>query len=143
MDINQNQTNISLVDSKSAGFSALQKVDGKQVKENVLEFNKAKALSESKQAEKKLDSTETETETEDLSLVVAKINEQVQSVQRDLVFSVDQESGREVVTIRDSNSDKVIRQIPSEEMLELARNLNEQIGVDKDVKALNLFRSIA
>mgnify|MGYP000358963720 CR=1 FL=1 len=156
MKIDQNQTNIPPVGSKSSGFSAIQQGDEKRTKENVIELVEAKSLSEAKQvkqAEKQLDVRKAEKETEanaktevelkDLSSVVAKINEQVQSIQRDLVFSIDEESGREVVTIKDSNSDKVIRQIPSEEMLQLARNLNEQLDAGDNVKAVNLFSSIA
>jgi len=139
MEINQNQTNIHPVGSKSPGFSASQKVDEGPSKENVVEIAEAKRLLEAKQAK----SEKAETEIKNLSSVVAKINEQVQSIQRDLVFSVDEESGRDVVTIKDSNTDKVIKQIPSEEMLELARNLNEQLSEDDKVKAFNLFSSIA
>ena len=156
MKIDQNQTNIPPVGSKSSGFSAIQQGDEKRTKENVIELVEAKPLSEAKQvkqAEKQLDVRKAEKETEanaktevelkDLSSVVAKINEQVQSIQRDLEFSVDDESGRDVVVIKDSNSNTVIKQIPSEEMLELARNLNEQLESDDKAKAINLFRSIA
>jgi len=145
MDINQNQTNLSPVDSKSSGFSALQKQDEKRSKEKVVKLDEAKSLLETIQDKKrvKLEKSQIEPEIKDLSSVVAKINEQVQSVQRDLVFSVDKESGREVVTIKDSNSDKVIKQIPSEEMLDLARNLDEQLEGDHNAKAINLFSSSA
>jgi len=141
MKIDQNQTNINPVGPKASGFSALQKMHEKGTKENVVEIAEAKHLSEVKQV--KVEAKQTEAETENLFSVVAEINEHVQSIQRDLVFSVDQDSGRDIVTIMDAKSKKVIRQIPSEEMLKLARNLNEQLKEDDAAKTVNLFSSIA
>jgi len=145
MDINQNQTNIPPADSKAPGVSALQKVDEKRSKEKVVKLGEVKSLLEAKQDQGgfELEKTQVVPEIKDLTSVIAKINEQVQSVQRDIVFSVDKESGREIVTIKDSNSDKVIKQIPSEEMLALARNLDEQLEGDNSAKAINLFSSSA
>jgi len=141
MEINQNQTNLPPVGSKSPGFSALKKVEESREKENVVELTDAKKLTEAKQAEKE---TETEVEIEKLSSVIQSINERVQNLQRDLVFSVDEDTGKDVVTIMDSKNKKVIKQIPSEEMLELARNLNEQLDEDNPAtKVANLFSSIA
>ncbi len=54
---------------------------------------------------------------------VAKLNDYVQSLQRDLRFSIDDASGRAVVSVIDRNSEEVIRQIPDETALRLARNL--------------------
>ncbi|MBG0842074.1 flagellar protein FlaG [Ectopseudomonas toyotomiensis] len=56
---------------------------------------------------------------------VDNIQEFVQSVRRDLNFSLDDSSGRVVVKVTDSSSGDVIRQIPSEEALKLAESLSE------------------
>ena len=56
---------------------------------------------------------------------VATIQEFVQSVRRNIHFSVDDGSGRVVVKVTDSGSGDMIRQIPSEEALKLAENLSE------------------
>ncbi|MGE0080915.1 MAG: flagellar protein FlaG [Thiohalomonadaceae bacterium] len=56
----------------------------------------------------------------DLGKAVAEV---AQYVRRDLNFSLDEESGRTVVKIIDAQSNEVVRQIPSEEMLALARHL--------------------
>ena len=141
MEINKNHTNTNPVDPKSSGFPVLQMMRTKGTKENVVEIAQAKRLSEVKQ--EKIETKQTEAETEDLFSVVAEINEHVQSIQRDLVFTVDEVSGRDVVTIMDTKSNEVIRQIPSEEMLQLARNLNEQLKEDDAAKTVNLFSSIA
>jgi flagellar protein FlaG len=60
---------------------------------------------------------------ESLDRAVAHLNEYVQSIQRDLRFYVDKASGRSVVTVLDQNTQEVVRQIPSDVALRLARNL--------------------
>lgn len=62
---------------------------------------------------------------EELDRAVADISQLVQSSQRNLNFSVDEGSGKTVVKVIDSQSDEVIRQIPSEEVVALARRLRE------------------
>ncbi len=56
---------------------------------------------------------------------VSTIQEFVQSVRGNINFSVEDTSGRVVVKVTDSNSGDVIRQIPSEEALQLAESLEE------------------
>ena len=68
---------------------------------------------------------ETEVEAEKLDKIVRDLNEHVQSVQRELQFSVDKESGNFVIKVFDSESDALIRQIPNEEAMKFARMLNE------------------
>ncbi len=51
------------------------------------------------------------------------LNDYAQSFQRDIEFSVDEELGRPIVHVVDRNTQEVIRQIPSEVALRLARNL--------------------
>ncbi len=62
---------------------------------------------------------------EQLEGAVATIQDFVQSVQRSLNFAVDESSGQVVVKVTDADSGDVIRQIPSEEALNLAENLTE------------------
>jgi len=56
--------------------------------------------------------------------VVSRISDFVQNFQRDLHFTVDKDSGRTVIKVIDSETEKVIRQIPAEETLRIARNLD-------------------
>ena len=56
---------------------------------------------------------------------VEKVNEFVQSIQRDLQFTVDKELERTVIKVTDSESGEIIRQIPEDIFLELARRLKE------------------
>jgi flagellar protein FlaG len=62
---------------------------------------------------------------EDVEAAVATIQDFVQSVRRNLNFSLEEGSGRVVVKVTDAGSGDVIRQIPSEEALQLAENLSE------------------
>jgi flagellar protein FlaG len=55
---------------------------------------------------------------------VSRISDFVQNFQRDLMFSIDEDSDRLVVKVVDSETQEVIRQIPSEETLRIARNLD-------------------
>ena len=56
---------------------------------------------------------------------VTDIADFVQNISRDLEFSVDEDSGRVIVTVLDSETKEVIRQIPPEEALKLAQNLQK------------------
>lgn len=62
---------------------------------------------------------------EQVEAAVATIQDFVQSVRRDINFSLEEGSGRVVVKVTDTGSGDVIRQIPSEEALQLAENLSE------------------
>lgn len=58
-----------------------------------------------------------------LQEAVRELNDYVQSVRRNLQFDLDDESGRSVVRVLDADTDEVIRQMPSEEVLALARHI--------------------
>jgi flagellar protein FlaG len=70
-----------------------------------------------------------------LTRAVSDINEYVQNVQRDLRFSIDEDSGHTVITVLDSETEEVIRQIPAEEVLAIARNLEAMKGLLFDDQA--------
>lgn len=56
---------------------------------------------------------------------VSTIEAFTQSISRNLSFKLDDSTGRVVVTVSDTASGEVIRQIPSEEALRLAESLEE------------------
>ena len=60
---------------------------------------------------------------EKVERAVQSLNSYAQSFQRDLEFSVDEELGRPIVHVVDRNTQEVIRQIPNDVALRLARNL--------------------
>ncbi len=61
----------------------------------------------------------------DVGEAVERIRTQMQTLQRDLNFSVDDSTGQVVVQVLDGDSGKVVRQIPSEDILRLAERLDE------------------
>lgn len=63
---------------------------------------------------------------EQLQAAVAQMNEYVQNTQRDLRFSYDDTTGNTVVRVLDRQTEEVIRQIPDEVFLRLARSLKEE-----------------
>lgn len=66
---------------------------------------------------------------QDLSGIVESLNDYLQSVERDLMFSVDENSGRTVITVMDRQSQEVIRQIPPEAAVALAEYLRDEGGL--------------
>lgn len=71
----------------------------------------------------------------ELDQAVKQINDFVQDIQRNIEFSVDDDTGRTVIKVFDSSSEELIRQIPNEEVLELARNLKNNNGLLFNAKA--------
>ncbi|MFB9134904.1 flagellar protein FlaG [Vibrio sp. AK197] len=63
---------------------------------------------------------------EERQKLVEQMNEFISSINTGLSFRVDEESGREVVTIYEAQTGDIIRQIPDEEMLEVLRRLRVQ-----------------
>jgi len=57
--------------------------------------------------------------------IVVQLKEQVQSVSRQLEFRVDENSGRTLIKVTDRETGELIREIPSEEMVELGQRLRE------------------
>ena len=81
------------------------------------------------QSEVELKAVDVEETKDRLENSVQRLNELVSSVQRDLQFSIDQQSGKTVITVLNSSTEEIIRQIPSEEVLTLARNIESLKGV--------------
>ena len=89
-------------------------------------------VAEDVQAEKKsADNYNREEQAPALAGEVQKHQSCLQKPNRNLAFSVDEDTNRSVVTVKDSSSGDVIRQIPSDEVLRLAeriKDLQQDIG---------------
>lgn len=57
---------------------------------------------------------------------VSKLNAYAQKTQRDLDFHLDEDSGKTVIRVYDRSSEKLVRQIPDEAALEMAKKLNSE-----------------
>ena len=71
----------------------------------------------------------------EISEAVTKLSDHAQSISRDLEFTIDEELNRTIITVYDSETEEVIRQIPSEEVLSLARYLETEGSVIMKTKA--------
>lgn len=72
------------------------------------------------------ESTSSENQVTD---AVDKLSKFVSTIRPEISFSVDQSSGTRVVKIMDSQSKEVLRQIPSEEAIQLAQALDKLQGL--------------
>lgn len=108
----------SVVNSKSATANQLENRQNVAAQAATLEGNVLPP--EDKKAE--------EISSEDLQQAVSELNQHIQNIERDLFFSVDDSSGRTVVRVVNSETEEVIRQIPSEEVLRISRSIHEQMG---------------
>lgn len=79
------------------------------------EIQKLEAVQAAQQQEAKRD--------RELEQLAEKLSEFVSTFNKGLSFRVDEQSGRNVVTVFEMSTGDVIRQIPDEEMLELVRQL--------------------
>ena len=68
-------------------------------------------------------------ETREVESAVEQMNEFVQSIQRNLSFSIDRDTGHDVVTVLDSQTEEVIRQYPSDEFLKISKALGDIQGI--------------
>ena len=62
---------------------------------------------------------------EEIDYAVEVINETMSMFNRSLSFQVDDANGRTVIKIMDSETDELIKQIPSEDMLKIISHMQE------------------
>ena len=73
--------------------------------------------------------------TEEVKEVIESFQEMSETIQTKLSFSVDEENNEIVVRIFDKESEELIRQFPSEEMLSLQGKMSDLAGFLFDQKA--------
>ena len=67
--------------------------------------------------------------SEQVQKAVENLRQAVQSSSANLQFSVDGDTGRTVIRVVDGDTKEVIRQLPSEEVLQLAKSLDKLSGL--------------
>lgn len=60
---------------------------------------------------------------------VEEVQKAIAPVAQNLLFSIDDDTGRTIVKIVDSQTDEVIRQMPSEEVLAISKAINKLQGL--------------
>ncbi len=85
-----------------------------------------KVEQKSANVEVKLSRERERNEDERRAKMIEQVSEFVNSINKGLSFRIDEESGRDVVTIYEASTGDIIRQIPDIEMLEVLRRLSRQ-----------------
>jgi len=75
-------------------------------------------------AEVKVSAENNQTEGE-IKKSIVELNSSTQLISRNLEFHIDKESGKTVITVLDTDSNEVIRQIPSEQLLEISSRISK------------------
>jgi len=65
----------------------------------------------------------------DLNGMIKDINKFSRTFSRNLSFSVDKRSGTPIIIVKESNTGKIIRQIPPKEMIRLTRKMKSISGI--------------
>ncbi len=60
---------------------------------------------------------------------VVQFSQMAQNLQRSLLFSIDEKSGDTFLTVKDSETEEVIREIPSREIREIKAKIGDSIGL--------------
>ncbi len=72
---------------------------------------------------------------EAVAAAVQSANASMRSISSSIQFSLDQDSGRTIVKMIDTETDEVIRQFPSEEMLAISKSIDRMQGLLVNRKA--------
>lgn len=126
---------IESVNAATGAASSVQQASPQQADHTQQQVQQAqKAEQTQKVSDQEVRAKEALQETEevsaaDLQAAIDRLNELMKDGQRSLAFSVDDELGEVVVKVMDTKTEQLIRQIPNEESLKFAKNLEGVLGV--------------
>ena len=80
-------------------------------------------------------SDESEEQKEKLESAIKKLNETAKVFNRSLKFKMHEATHRTMISVIDTDTDKVIREIPGEEALDMVAKMQEYLGLIFDKKA--------
>lgn len=95
----------------------------------VSDRNTTEGTEKATQVKEKPKEEEKELEREDVDKVLEFLNDSSTLFNLSLRFKIHDESSKIVVSVTNADTDEVIRQIPTQEVLDLAERLNEMVGV--------------
>ncbi|MCP4323271.1 MAG: flagellar biosynthesis protein FlaG [Psychromonas sp.] len=95
--------------------------------------NKAEQVDKTAQVEEVKKEPEAVTH-EEVEVALVEVNAFVQSMQRNLSFTIDDQLGQEIISVTDAETKEVIRQIPSEELVVLRKKMDDVVGILFDTK---------
>lgn len=106
---------------KPAGF-----VDGKE--------GEVSSVKQSEELEVYRDDKRQEELKKQLVELSGKLNEEMRRINTDIDFNYNDDIRGLVVTVREANDDKIIREIPSKEAIELMKKMHDIVGLIFDKK---------
>lgn len=120
VNFNNDESNLAGISQKSADkLSAVKSISGTKNRQQAGNNVPGNTVTTESNAEQKALDAQT------MERAVQLINKNEQVVQREIRFSVDEDSGKTVIKVMDLSSKEVIRQMPNEEALIFARKLTE------------------
>lgn len=129
MEISSYTSNVQPYGSES-GTKFASKNDGvaytSSTKENVSDVKISENTAKSVERAVEVSKEREKLNREERARMVDEMNDFISSINKGLSFRVDEDAGRDVVTIYEADTGDIIRQIPDEEMLEILRRLREQ-----------------
>lgn len=121
---------IEHVSSKVAAETTPTPVDSKPVqKASISDVANTEMVQPEKVVNQSKESTKIQLSHEEIETAVASLNAFVQLMDRNVSFEVDETSGRDVISVFEKESKELIRQIPSEETLELLKRMDNMVGI--------------
>jgi flagellar protein FlaG len=110
-------------------FQSSSKVTNKTIRRTVAMETGGKTKYPLESNSSRLETGDEKTSKEAVEKVLSKINEMSTSQKRRLNFSYDERIEKIVVKVMEGNTEKVIRQIPSEELIRQSLKMDEIIGL--------------
>ncbi|ANQ85868.1 flagellar protein FlaG [Azoarcus olearius] len=95
----------------------------------------AKAVSAPAAASATAAQAEQPTTMEQVQQAMDEVRKAITPVAQDLLFSIDEDTGKTIVKVVDASTDEVIRQIPSEEIISIAKAIDKLQGLLVQQKA--------
>ncbi len=115
--------------SISAGNTPVQ-VDSKPVKQTqVADIPESEVIKPEDVVAEIQENAQAELSPSKIEETVASLNAFVQLMDRNVSFEVDETSGRDIISVYEKETKELIRQIPSEETLELLKRMDNMVGV--------------
>lgn len=70
-------------------------------------------------------------ERSDIEKAVSDLQKYIDGLGRDLSFRIDESIDRSIITVRDTSTNQLVRQIPAEEVVEIARQIKEDLDAKR------------
>lgn len=128
MDVNNKISNISNVNISDISNSNLKNSNINSEKANIEDKNIA-------QDNKKVSMAKNTISKETLDKLITEVNHKFKLVNKEFSYDIHEKTNRITVKIKDSETGDILKEIPSEESLDLAAKIKEMAGLLVDEKS--------